>query len=51
MARADHCGEVEHRPARALHTVGAQFVVVAEEARDAAEVDHGGSMPPQWLRG
>jgi hypothetical protein len=26
-------------------------VVVAEEARDAAEVDHGGSMPPQWLRG
>jgi hypothetical protein len=48
---ADHCVEVEQRPAVAAGAVDVQLVVVGVEAGEAAEVDHGRSVAAARLRG
>ena len=40
----NHCARVEQRPAVAADAVTPELVLVAVQARDAAEVDHGATI-------
>ena len=50
MAGFDHRGQVEHRPAVAARAVGREPVLMAVQAGEGAEVDHGASVSKGRLR-